>query len=54
MLHGLRRAAKGRDRRDTGCHGSCCNCKFFKDNMPCERQAVLDIVFRIRKLRGED
>ncbi|MEE0330291.1 MAG: hypothetical protein UDP16_03310 [Collinsella sp.] len=44
----------GRDKRDTGCHGSCCNCKFFKDNMPCERQAVLDIVFRIRKLRGED
>ncbi len=43
----------GRDKRDTGCHGSCSNCKFFKDNMPCERQAVLDIVFRIRKLRGE-
>lgn len=43
----------GRDKRDTGCHGSCSNCKFFKDNMPCERQAVLDIVFRIRMLRGE-
>lgn len=40
----------GRDKRDTGCHS---NCKFFKDNMSCEKQAVLDIVFRIRKLRGE-
>lgn len=40
----------GRDKRDTGCHS---NCKFFKDSMSCERQAVLDIVFRIRKLRGE-
>ena len=40
----------GRDKRDTGCHS---NCKFFKDSMSCEKQAVLDIVFRIRKLRGE-
>lgn len=40
----------GHDKRDTGCHS---NCKFFKDNMSCEKQAVLDIVFRIRKLRGE-
>lgn len=43
----------GRDKRDTGCHSNCSNCKFFKDNRSCEKQAVLDIVFRIRKLRGE-
>lgn len=44
----------GHDKRDTGCHSNCSNCKFFKDNRSCEKQAVLDIVFRIRKLRGED
>lgn len=43
----------GHDKRDTGCRSNCSNCKFFKDNMSCEKQAVLDIVFRIRKLRGE-
>lgn len=43
----------GHDKRDTGCHSNCSNCKFFKDNRSCEKQAVLDIVFRIRKLRGE-
>lgn len=44
----------GHDKRDTGCHSNCSDCKFFKDNRSCEKQAVLDIVFRIRKLRGED
>lgn len=46
-------AYAGHDKRDTGCNSNCSNCKFFKDNRSCEKQAVLDIVSRISKLRGD-